>query len=253
VANRRGNQAFSLLEVLVSLVIIGILVGLLVPSLIFARDSARTALCAGNLRQIGVAWQQYLHDFDRFPSYTEIPEWRYGGVVFAGGEHGPVMAADRPINRYITEDERSGAEGITALFRCPSDRGIFRLGRGSRPGEPVLANADTCYAAFGTSYKANKYLLDARFAGIDQHSPRGLRPDEVVVSPTRLLVLGDPEWYYATRPANDPDAALDAGWHKVPAGGNFMALDGSIKFHRFEEADAGMNGSVTLHPRPPRS
>jgi hypothetical protein len=235
------------------MVIIGILAGLLVPSLIYARDSARTALCAGNLRQVGVAWQQYLHDFDRFPSYADLPEWKYGGVVFTRSDHGPLLAADRPINRYITEDEQSGADGIAALFRCPSDAGIFRLGRGPHHhGDQVLRGTGTCYGEFGTSYKANKFLLDARYAGIDQHASRPLRPSEVAVAASRLLVLGDPEWYYATRPAGDPDATLDAGWHKVPAAGNFMALDGSVKFHRFEEADGGPNGTVTLHPRPAR-
>jgi hypothetical protein len=162
------------------------------------------------------------------------------------------MASDRPINRYITEDEQSGNDGLTAVFRCPSDKGILRLGRGHQ-GQQVLRNAETCYQAFGTSYRANRYLLDARLAGIDQHSSRPLRPSEVAVSASRLLVLGDPEWYYATRPAGDPDALLDAGWHKVPAAGNFMALDGSIKFHRFDEADAAGRGAVTLHPRPPRA
>jgi prepilin-type N-terminal cleavage/methylation domain-containing protein len=249
------RTAFSLLEVLVSVVIIAILIGLLLPSLIFARDSARATLCAGNLRQIGYGWLQYLHDFDRFPRHQELPEWKYGGVVFTGPGQAAVLASDRPINRYVTEDENAGALGITGLFKCPSDAGIGREVRG-RPmrGESILPGGGNCFQTFGSSYRANRLLLDWR--PVEPTSPRPstpgapLRPSDVMVSPSRLLVLGDPEWYYATRHEADPDAVFDATWHSTPAAANFMALDGSIKFHRFSLEDAGNNGDVTLNPRP---
>ena len=79
------------------------LVGLLLPTLIYARDAARTAVCAANLRQVGMAWSQYLDDHEVFPQHEVDPDWKYGGVRFnAAGA--PVLASDRPINRYLTDE-----------------------------------------------------------------------------------------------------------------------------------------------------
>jgi prepilin-type N-terminal cleavage/methylation domain-containing protein len=246
---RKSSSGFSVLEVLISLAIIAVLVGLLVPCLIFARDSARRTLCAGNLRQIGNGWHLYLYDWDRFPAYPENPEWKYGGAVFRANDQMPILASDRPINRYIAEEE-TGHDSAVALFRCPSDGGIFPHQRGARPARPAsILERGTCFDTFGSSYRANSLLLDARLTGIESGEARPLRWSEVAAASHRLLVLGDPEWHYATRSPGDPDVVLDASWHTVPAAGNVLALDNSIKFYRLAPEDIGPGGRLTLHPR----
>ncbi len=55
----RRRAAFTLIELLVTIAIIGILAGLVLPSLGRATGAAQGARCAGNLHQLGLAWQMY--------------------------------------------------------------------------------------------------------------------------------------------------------------------------------------------------
>jgi prepilin-type N-terminal cleavage/methylation domain-containing protein len=61
VRKRKGN-AFTLIELLVVIAIIAALIAILMPALRKARMAAQTVACLSNLRQIGMAAQQYVHD-----------------------------------------------------------------------------------------------------------------------------------------------------------------------------------------------
>ena len=91
--SQRG-RGFTLIELLVVIAIIAILAAILFPVFARARESARTASCQSNLKQVGLGWVQYAQDYDEkaMPVRTARPGkvfywWgSYDGVTLRGDE-----------------------------------------------------------------------------------------------------------------------------------------------------------------------
>jgi len=78
---QRCRGAFTLVELLVVISIIGMLAALLLPALGRARAKARATYCVNNLRQLGLAMRMYLDDHSgRFPTR---PGWTTNLLPYA--------------------------------------------------------------------------------------------------------------------------------------------------------------------------
>ena len=104
-AGERSRRGFTLIELLVVIAIIAILAAILFPVFAQAREKARQASCASNLKQIGLGLLQYTQDYDE-----AITQSFYGspGDSDAGGNYKWMDA----VYPYVKNEQ---------VFTCPSD------------------------------------------------------------------------------------------------------------------------------------
>jgi prepilin-type N-terminal cleavage/methylation domain-containing protein/prepilin-type processing-associated H-X9-DG protein len=70
----RDRKGFTLIELLVVIAIIGILAAMLFPVFARAREAARKIQCLANVKNIAIAINMYLVDYDAFPPSETRPE-----------------------------------------------------------------------------------------------------------------------------------------------------------------------------------
>src|SRR5688500_10480617 len=108
------RRAFTLIELLVVIGILAVLIGIPLPTVARARESARRTQCASQLRQIGVGLYRYFNDFNALPA-------RYDGLQFNNPhvfrfQNGPADVSELML-KYC---------GPKEIFYCPEgweDRG----------------------------------------------------------------------------------------------------------------------------------
>ena len=102
------QKGFTLIELLVVIAIIAILAAILFPVFAQAREKARQTSCLSNTKQIGLAFEQYVQDYDETYPFTEECKTCFGGL-----RTGEWQNVTQPYMKN------------TQILRCPSDKMNF--------------------------------------------------------------------------------------------------------------------------------
>ncbi|HTM53286.1 MAG TPA: DUF1559 domain-containing protein [Pirellulales bacterium] len=108
---RKGRWGFTLVEVLVVIAIIGLLVGMILPAVQWARESARRTQCSSNLKQICLALHAYNEQHRTLPPAAI---WGPPGEPLGKGEF-PIGVIDH-VSAGAASDDRMFANWLILLL-----------------------------------------------------------------------------------------------------------------------------------------
>jgi prepilin-type N-terminal cleavage/methylation domain-containing protein/prepilin-type processing-associated H-X9-DG protein len=239
------RKAFSLVELLVVIAVIGLLISLLLPAVQAAREAARRLGCSNNLHQIGIGMHGY-HDANRhFPpggieirSLTSLSRFdarqiAWSALVLPYVEQKGVYSMLDLTKPFDDSANTAGAANVLTLYLCPSV---------SRSSCVVQKRGACDYGGImGQTLSPTGTLEDGVM--IDKEPETGYLAIKDISDGTAhtLMVSEDAAWndgqwingqnvFVVSWPINTPPNGDNEIRSKHPGGANGLFCDGSVRF-----------------------
>jgi prepilin-type N-terminal cleavage/methylation domain-containing protein/prepilin-type processing-associated H-X9-DG protein len=245
-------NAFTLVELLVVVAIIGTLVALLLPAVQAARESARRTACTNHLHQIGIALHAFHNTKGTFPkggAGAKAAELSWGSQLLPWIEEQPladILHSDEP---YTSTGNLDAGSTLVAAFQCPSVPEVQSL----RASADLPSSSTHRYAR--TSYGGVQGERGLRAANATNNPERGtmiftraIAIKDITDGTSNTALVGEaPEGIHGiwigvrnlfdqSAPINTTDNAgsfVDFGQELTshhPGGANVLMVDSSVQF-----------------------
>ncbi|QEL20471.1 DUF1559 domain-containing protein [Limnoglobus roseus] len=222
----RSRRGFTLIELLVVIAIIAILIGLLLPAVQKVREAAARSQCVNNLKQVGLALQNY-HDANQ-----KFPPGYVSAFDAAGNDTGPgwgwaahVLPQMEQDNLYRQIDLKQPIEAaanasarvvIVKSFLCPYDappQQAIPVGPRSASAQLTSTTCTVAPANYIGNFGVNEPGVDGD--GVFYRNS-AVRIADVTDGTSSTLMVGERSFYYA-----------EATWVGAVTGANLAPTPGS--------------------------
>ena len=233
------RNGFTLIELLVVIAIIALLIGILLPAIGAARETAKTTLCAVQMRSLGQATAMYAHDHkDRI---WPRRDWVKVEVRPNEWEPGPIFEYVDNTDEVLgcPKNKRQANVSTTATYTdlfdykdigVDFDYCLMRGVQGARTYNTYTLNYLDRKGGFGTE-RAVAYFDDSDFSGFS----RSFRSLPVFVEESTMFYNADPQY-------NDGDwARQDQVTMRHSKRGHISYVDGTVELF---DGSAGKNEHV---------
>jgi prepilin-type N-terminal cleavage/methylation domain-containing protein/prepilin-type processing-associated H-X9-DG protein len=235
ICGNKPRRAFTLVELIVSIAITGILMGLLLPAVQVVREAARRARCQSNIKNMGLGLLNYESGHAAFPhgsSFKNHHSW--GSEILPFLEQRSVY--DKIDFEAFWADPVQNQDVVFSdlpIFHCPSSLKLF--------------SGKTDYCGISGSYRTEVEEIESNgmlFLAVEENSEPvsmssvidGASQTIIVAEGATVMQIDFGFWACGLNCFGHEEAGVNAGRRSDeivadhPGGANVVLVDGSVQF-----------------------